>query len=130
MDEEKKKGGFQKGFDPRRSVGGRKTRDEYGAAVIDQAREHGAEMLAILVDIARNSPKDADRVKAADKVLTRAYGAAKQTIDITSTSSHTEVVHRSVNIDQIGDDVKRALLDAMLNQEAIEGHLIEDRGGE
>lgn len=39
---------------------------------------YGPEVIEILMDIARNSPNDAARIAAGDKVLDRGYGKPKQ----------------------------------------------------
>ena len=123
----KNKGGFAKGYDPRRSVGGRKTRDELGKATVDEARKHSPEMLAIMIDIARHGKKDSDRIAAANKVIVRAYGQAPMTMKVESTFTAEHNITSTLNVESLSLELKRELLEQMLAPPPIEGELIEQR---
>jgi len=69
-------GGFQKGTSG--NISGRSKRDfELG----ELARTHTKAALATLVDIMRNSKKDADRLHAAIALLDRGYGRPAQCLN-------------------------------------------------
>ena len=52
--------------------------------IAEMAREHGAQALAVLFEIATKGDADAARVSAANALLDRGYGKSPQALDLTS----------------------------------------------
>lgn len=72
-----KRGGKRQGAGRPQGARSRATR-EHKATLSDLARKHTSTALQALVDIAKKSESDSARVAAANSILDRAYGKAKQ----------------------------------------------------
>jgi len=88
--------GFKKGeYDPRRAVGANMRRTKDGKSVTSLAREYTEEALLKQVEIMRDPDTPArEALKAAENIISRGWGAAKQQIEMTQTVEHEHIVSR------------------------------------
>jgi len=107
---------FQKGADPRRARGNLAKRTKDGKTVTSLAREFTEEALLTQVEIMRDPDTPArEKLKAAENIISRGWGAAKQQIEMTATVEHEHTVSR-INFAEMTQEARMNLLANMRPQ--------------
>ena len=113
-----KRGGLRPGAGRPRGRQSRATRSQ-GATFSELARQHTAEALGVLVNVAKNGESESARVAAANAILDRGYGKPRQAVE------HSGSIG-SYDLSNLSDD-ELDRLESILGPLALAGG---DQGGE